>query len=420
MPNRSTDYCPTINLRRKILSIAYCFLLSSTLLIHLGFHFRISFCCRKLVSSSKNRNVMEPCPFYIPLFALFAIGCSPADKGKIAINQIQIIGSHNSYKQEIERPVMELILAKDSNAINLDYAHIPIKDQLDLGLRGLEIDVLHDPQGGRYKEPLALQKLKEQGVPTQPYDTSSELSKGGLKVLHVSDIDFRSHCLLFKNCLLEVKQWSDSNPDHVPIIITINPKDSGSDEPGFARVLPFTPHVLDSLDQEILSVFSLSDLITPDFVQGEFASLREAVMSTGWPSLEVSKGKVLFVLDAGSSVTEMYIKNSLKGKPMFPNVSADDPNAAFFIMNDPKTQRAEITERVKAGFMVRTRADADTREARVQDYSRLEAAIESGAQLISTDYYLGRLSPSGKFQVSLKDGKYQSCNPLIAPVDCHL
>jgi len=364
--------------------------------------------------------MMKPSSFYIWLFALFAIGCSPSDKDKIAINQIQIIGSHNSYKQEIERPVMELILAKDSNGINLDYAHIPIKDQLDLGLRGLEIDVLHDPQGGRYKEPLALRMLKEKGIGTLPYDTASVLSQGGLKVLHVSDIDFRSHCLLFKNCLLEVKQWSDSNPDHVPIIITINPKDSGSDEPGFARVLPFTPNVLDSLDQEILSVFSSSDLITPDFVQGKSTSLREAVTSVGWPALDVSKGKVLFVLDADASVTEMYIKNSLKAKPMFPNVSADDPNAAFFIMNDPKTQGAEIRERVKAGFMVRTRADADTREARVQDYSRLEAAIESGAQLISTDYYLGRLSPSGKFQVSLKDGKYQSCNPLIAPPDCHL
>ena len=351
---------------------------------------------------------------------LFIIGCSKPDGKKISINQIQIIGSHNSYKQQIERPVMELILAKDSNAINLDYAHIPIKDQLDLGLRGLEIDVLHDPQGGRYKEPLALRRLKEKGIATLPYDTSSELSKGGLKVLHVSDIDFRSHCLLFKNCLFEVKQWSDSNPDHIPIIITINPKDSGSEEPGFTPVLPFTTNVLDSLDQEILSVFSPSDLITPDFVQGEFASLREAVTSVGWPSLDVSKGKILFVLDAGSSITEMYTENSLKGRPMFPNVGEDHPNAAFFIMNDPKGEGAEIKERVKAGFMVRTRADADTREARLQDYSRLEAAIESGAQLISTDYYLGRLSPSGKFQVSLKDGEYQSCNPLIAPVDCNL
>ena len=257
-------------------------------------HHWISFLLEELNISSLKRNVMKPCPFPYSLFAFFAIGCSPADKDKIAMNQIQIIGSHNSYKQQIERPVMELILAKDSNAINLDYAHIPIKDQLDLGLRGLEIDVLHDPQGGRYKEPLALRKLKEKGIATLPYDTSSELSKGGLKVLHVSDIDFRSHCLLFKNCLLEVKQWSDSNPDHVPIIITINPKDSGSEEPGFTRVLPFTSNVLDSLDQEILSVFSSSDLITPDFVQGEFASLREAVTSAGWPTLDVSKGQSTF------------------------------------------------------------------------------------------------------------------------------
>ena len=354
------------------------------------------------------------------LLLFLVIACSKSGKKEIAINHIQVIGSHNSYKQEIERPVMEFILAQDSNAISLDYAHIPIKDQLDLGLRGLEIDVLHDPQGGRYKQPLVLKKLNEKGVATLAYDTASELSKGGLKTLHVADIDFRSHCLMFKNCLIEVKQWSDSNPDHVPIIITINPKDSGSKEPGFARVLPFTPAVLDSLDQEILAVFSPDDLITPDFVQGESSSLREAVTSEGWPALNVSKGKVLFVLDAGPVITEMYIKNSLKGRPMFPNVDEDDPNAAFFIMNDPKAESVKIMERVKAGFMVRTRADADTREARLQDYSRLEAAVASGAQLISTDYYLGRLSPSGKFQISLTDGKYQVCNPLIAPLECKL
>ena len=275
-------------------------------------------------------------------------------------------------------------------------------------------------RGGRYAEPMAIRKLKEKGIATLPYDTSSQLSEGGLKVLHVADIDFRSHCLLFRNCLIEVKQWSDAHPDHVPIIITINPKDSGLDEPGFARVLPFTPNVLDSLDQEILSVFSPDELITPDFVQQDFASLREAVITVGWPLLEISRGKILFVLDAGSAITEMYIKNSLKGRPMFPNVKEDNANAAFFIMNDPKGEAAEISARVKAGFMVRTRADADTREARTQDYSRLEAAIASGAQLISTDYYLSRLSPSGKFQVTLKQGKYQSCNSLIGPVSCNL
>jgi len=105
---------------------------------------------------------------------------------------------------------------------------------------------------------------------------------------------------------------------------------------------------------------------------------------------------------------------------MFPNVAEQDPDAAFFIMNDPKGEGEKIKERVKAGFMVRTRADADTREARTQDYSRLTAAIASGAQVISTDYYLARLSPSGKFQIALEGGGYQTCNPLIAPTPCSL
>lgn len=346
-------------------------------------------------------------------------GCKPADE-KMTLNEIQVIGSHNSYKQTIERPIMKMILEKDSNSIGLDYEHLPIKDQLDLGLRGLEIDVLHDPQGGRYKNPVGLRRLKENGAEFLPYDTIDEMSKAGLKVLHVPDIDFRSHCLTFKNCLTEVKEWSDANPDHLPIIITINPKESGLDEPGFTKVLPFTPQVLDSLDQEILSVFSFEELITPDIVKGDRASLREAVTTIGWPSLQESKGKVFFVLDAGESITAMYIKESLKGKPMFPNVEEKNPDAAFFIMNDPKAQQEEIKKRVKAGFMVRTRADADTREARANDLTRFDAAVASGAQLISTDYYLSRLSPSGKFQIAFKDGKYESCNSLISPEKCKL
>lgn len=351
---------------------------------------------------------------------LFLMTCKSQEKEEIGMNEVQVIGSHNSYKIGIEEPLMEAILARDSDNIGLDYAHIPIKEQLDIGLRGLEIDVLHDPQGGRFKTPLGLTLLKEKGIQALPYDTLDELSKGGLKVLHVPDVDFRSYCLTFKNCLREVKAWSDENPGHLPIIITINPKDSGPKEPGAATVLPFTPQVLDSVDQEILSVFSTSELITPDLVQGKFASLREAVTTSGWPSLETSKGKVLFVLDAGTSITSFYIENGLKGRPMFPNVADDHAHAGFFIINDPKEQREEIQRKVKAGFMVRTRADADTKEARSGDLSRLESAIASGAQLISTDYYLDRLSPSGKFQVSLQNGKYESCNPLIAPAKCKL
>jgi hypothetical protein len=353
------------------------------------------------------------------VISILALRCTSSQE-KITLNKIQVIGSHNSYKQAIERPIMKMILEKDSNSIGLDYEHLPLKDQLDLGLRGLEIDVLHDPQGGRYKNPVGLRRLKENGVEFLPFDTIDEMTKVGLKVLHVPDIDFRSHCLTFKNCLMEVKEWSDAHPDHLPIIITINPKESGLEEPGFTKVLAFTSHVLDSLDQEILSVFSFEELIAPDMVKGDRASLREAITTVGWPSLQESKGKVLFVLDAGERITAMYIKKSLKGKPMFPNVDENNPDAAFFIMNDPKAQQEEIKRRVKAGFFVRTRADADTKEARANDLTRFEAAIASGAQLISTDYYLSRLSPSGKFQIVFKNGKYESCNPLISSEKCKL
>jgi hypothetical protein len=365
---------------------------------------------------------MKASQFY-PLVSFLVVllaACSKEKDTEISLNHIQLIGSHNSYKQPIEPKLLAILLAKDSGVLSLDYEHVSIRQQLDLGLRGLEIDVVHDPLGGRYDRPLGLSLLKENGVVALPYDTSKLLSKGGLKTLHVPDIDFRSHCLSFKSCLEEVKSWSKSNPDHLPVIITINPKNSGGDKPGFTKVLPFTAAVLDSLDQEILEVFSLNELIIPDSVQGTFASLREAVTTQGWPALENCRGKILFVLDAGTNVTNVYVRNSLKGKPMFANVDEQHPCASFFILNDPKEQSQEIQQRVKQGFMVRTRADADTKEARALDYSRLEAAIASGAQLISTDYYLDTLSPSGSFQVNLKNKKYQSCNPILAPANCNL
>ena len=41
---------------------------------------------------------------------------------------------------------------------------------------------------------------------------------------------------------------------------------------------------------------------------------------------------------------------------------------------------------MRRGYVVRTRADADTREARANDPGRARAALASGAQWVSTDY----------------------------------
>ena len=51
-----------------------------------------------------------------------------------------------------------------------------------------------------------------------------------------------------------------------------------------------------------------------------------------------------------------------------------------------KRDSALINQLVLQGYIVRTRADAETVEARNNDNTRKLAAFKSGAQIISTDY----------------------------------
>lgn len=332
----------------------------------------------------------------------------------LKMNQTQVIGSHNSYKIGIEKPLLDLIVAERPEAIGLDYAHVPITEQLDLGLRSLEIDVVYDPKGGQFAHPKGIEMLRSQGVAALPYD-SEAMSQPGFKVLHVPDIDFRSHCPTFTGCLSDVREWSLAHSDHLPIIITINPKSAGLDRPGYAKVIPFDRQVLDALDKEIMEVFEATELITPGLVKGKSKTLRKAVLDNGWPALAAAKGKILFVFDADEELTSLYLEgDETYARPMFSSTTKENPHAAFFIMNDPIGQEKEIADLVKQGFMVRTRSDADTREARAGDKTRFEAAFRSGAQVISTDYYLRSLSPNKDFEIVFPGGGYSRCNPLMA------
>ena len=173
----------------------------------------------------------------------------------VAINQLQSFGTHNSYKQQI--PDVEMALIRERNpdaAITLDYSHRPIAEQLDKGARQLEIDPSDDPRGGLYSAPLARKMLADSGVTPPDYDLTV-MAQPGIKVIHAADIDYRSHCLLFVECLRQVKAWSDAHPDHTPILLMINPKSSGVSWPGAVKVLPWGKEAFDRMDQEIRSVF---------------------------------------------------------------------------------------------------------------------------------------------------------------------
>lgn len=350
-------------------------------------------------------------PILTTFTCLFTIAGSlalRAQDDKLKLNQLQVIGSHNSYKIAIEPALFELLQRKDSRMASLQYGHIPITEQLDMGLRNLEIDVFADSKGGKYAHPKGL----ELATPDQPYDPDGEMDAPGFKVFHILDVDFRSWTPTFKECLLKLKSWSYANPGHIPIFITLEPKDGEASRFG-SEPETFTTSLFDDLDAAIRTYLGDDKLITPDMVRGKYTTLEEAVLKNNWPDLKQARGKFLFLLDNSDKKMRLYMQGhpSLKGRVAFVNAAPGTPEAAAMFRNEPA---AEIAELVKKGYIIRTRADSETKEARENNYSRFTAAKNSGAQIITTDYYKASTLFNSTYKVNFDDGTYVRNNPIIA------
>lgn len=350
----------------------------------------------------------------IALSATLALGYQKKDSD-LPINHFQFIGSHNSYKEYIDPKLFKLVEKMDTSRSlkSLEYHHVGLSEQLNLGLRALEIDIAADAKGGKYAHPKGLDWAGK--LATRPYDTEGVMNEPGFKVLHVQDLDFRSNCLTFKKCLQELKQWSTAHPNHEPIFITMNAKDDTIKRAEFTVPEKFTAAVFDELDQVIVEQLGKEKLITPDVVRGKFTTLEEAVLKSGWLKRSQAKGKFVFILDENGEKRAYYTQNhtALKGRVLFTNSAVGTPEAAILIINDAIKNGEKIKEYVKKGYFVRTRADADTREARTNDYSRFKAAQESGAQIISTDYYFKSTLFPSEYNVHFDDKTYFRKNPLF-------
>lgn len=341
----------------------------------------------------------------------------PADA--LRMNQTQSLGSHNSYKEAIDPSLWKLLNAEDPGRFDsLEYWHRSLTEQLDLGLRKLEIDVLHDPEGGRYAHPYGIQMVADAGLPPGPeFDPEGVMTQPGLKVLHIQDIDFRTNVYTFKQALEEVKAWSEANPRHLPVVIMMNAKTGKIDRPGFTACLPFDKVAFDAWDAEIRSVIPAGKLITPDDVRGDYATLEKAVLAHAWPTLGWARGRILFMLDEHDEEMETYIEGhpSLKGRAMFADAPEGTPEAAFRIVNDAEGDFNYIQQLVRSGYIVRTRADAGTKQAREGDYSTAKAAFASGAHYVSTDYYDPNPAFGTGYKVELPGGGAGRWNPLLLP-----
>jgi len=205
----------------------------------------------------------------------------------------------------------------------------------------------------------------------------------------------------------------------------IEAKDAPLDEfAGVAFVEPIRIGAaeLRALDDEIRTVFDEDHVVTPDRVRAGKSTLAAAVRSIGWPRLRAVRGKILFALDNTEQHRIDYLGGnpSLEGRMLFVSSAPGEPTAGFIKMNEALGDEAErIRTHVLAGYLIRTRADIPTAEARTGSTARQDSAFRSGAHYVSTDY--PEPSPFGSGYIARLPGAERlaaRCNPVNALRGC--
>ena len=365
--------------------------------------------------------------FLAALAAAAPASGDPPDRGggSVRMNEVQVIGTHNSYKRETSEAEQdkydELISTPGDYDAFLAYSHARIPAQFARqSVRGLELDLFGDPQGGRYSHPLVRQRLGL-GPLSDP-----AWAQPGIKVQHIADFDYATTCVTIMSCLQSVEDWSKANPGHapLPILLELKSSDRRAVEQGGVVAPPWDATALGGLDREIRSVFSSRHIVEPDDVRRRGLTLEQSVLRYGWPELGDARGKVLFLLDnEPGAIRDAYRagRPSLEGRPMFTNARPGEPDAAFLKRNEPRgANTALIADLVRRGYYVRTRSDLPLSTVQSGDTTQLEAALASGAQVISTDFPAVGMSAryGSDYVAELPEGGTVRCNPVNARRGC--
>lgn len=285
----------------------------------------------------------------------------------LRLNHIQLRGTVNSahdWNEEIGLP--EELMERGA------YRHLPFEEQAGVqGIRQFDLDLYGDQVGAF-----------------------------GLEV--ISDARWLldgSICLDFYRCVEALRDWSDQNPGHAPLVLFLGET--------FNRREPWLWRQFDDVERILSGLFGRGRLISPAEVRGGHPDLMAALEVEGWPTLDEVRGRVMVVLNDRGIHREKYLERGgfdpadrfmfVMGDPQHP-----DPSEVVFTF-DPAGEAAlpEIERLSRRGFLVH----ASTDDAEM--VPRLRAA---GAQMVATRF-------PDEVLWSLDEGAV-ACNPLSAPAHC--
>lgn len=273
----------------------------------------------------------------------------------IHLNEIQMIASHNSYKKQGPAIGRFFVGLGDSfeEAKALKYEYKNITEQLESGVRSFELDI-------RYRN----QKFE---------------------LTHVPLVDPSSVAVSFEMLLEEIYLFSTYQENHIPIIILMEIKDDW-------MILDPMLKIMDEKafnDFDALIKDKIKDhLFTPsDMLDGQ-TNLRDTIMGQGWPSIPDMLNQVIFIMHPGTASTTYYeMDQSLMSHSMFiGSYYTENPldYASFFVQNE--IDELKISDLIDNNFIVRTRIDSNL----VFNQTMFTNAVNSGAQILSTDFSVGR------------------------------
>ncbi len=298
----------------------------------------------------------------------------------LKFNELRYIATHNSYQTEAVDELKKVYgnlseLTFGAVAGNkADFVSETITDQLNCGIYSLELDI-------------------------ETFEREGEIS---FTCMHSPNIDMTTSCYDFSLTLKEISMWSDNNPNHLPITIIIEPKETFIP---LKDMKFFNLEYAQAFDKALRN--GLGDkLFTPNDMLGDYENFAQLRADDGWCEVKDMLGKVLILLH-DCNVTESYLKSdsTLRTQAMFPMMEdkdADNVNASFLLINNPDEALELSEEIIKNGkFIVRTRADKFTSVTE----ERREQAFACGAQIISTDYPVRTYTQPDDYVVSFEGYK---------------